>query len=714
MDHFKNLFEFLKSFNKLKRRPQLNIKSYEEVIWFYDLPKEKECYSITYHMDSEKVHFDKWIEIKKPKRNPCPKPPEKIEPWLKGNKYDKHTEEPQLLKYRIQDPPTNFRETTYENMEADRVLLEDHPEIKQIFENYLNQKWIPWALEEKRLESVLETYNRLYKIYNTQSFQGEVYELVLGLGFLSTKNEKGSDIRRHIVTTPVFIDFNSTTGTLTVGPGEQAVGLSLEMDMLRDSERPKNCDEINQQLSDLNNDFWVKEEFDNNLKSWLNSYDPNGQFFKDFENPSYEFSTTITVSPAIILRKRNERDFLKFYDSVIKDIERKKENLDRPCLYNLIDKNTVQSQETKDNSESGSLVGKHYFPLPANEEQKKIIKKIANNNQIIVQGPPGTGKTHSIANLISHFLAEGKKVLVTSQTDRALKVLKDKLPEKIKPLCIEVLGKDQKSFQEMKNSFQAINSEYQNQDPDRLHKTIKALEQKDDEIKGELATIETRFIEIRKSETKTFDKLFGCYSGTPSFIARCLKNEEEKYKWIRENFSPKDFQKECPVSNDEAVSFLNLFKNITDDSVFEESIEFSEQIQTALQQFEEIIQNEKEAKTFVEEHKALKTAQRVADYKNLTNNDLKKLSENYDSLHSTVGSLLNRDEKWVNKSLEDCLFDKDRQWRYLYTETNRILSENKDAFKEADEVHTIEINLPPSTPKEEFGFVSNQSLERLF
>jgi len=40
-----------------------------------------------------------------------------------------------------------------------------------------------------------------------------------------------------------------------------------------------------------------------------------------------------------------------------------------------------------------------------------------------VQGPPGTGKTHTIGNLVGHLLAQGKSVLVTSHTTKALRMV---------------------------------------------------------------------------------------------------------------------------------------------------------------------------------------------------------------------------------------------------------------------------------------------------
>ena len=77
---------------------------------------------------------------------------------------------------------------------------------------------------------------------------------------------------------------------------------------------------------------------------------------------------------------------------------------------------------------------------PANCEQLAIAREIERNNVVLVQGPPGTGKTHTIANLLGHFLAQGKRVLVTSHTAKALTVLKDKLPREIQPLCVTMIG----------------------------------------------------------------------------------------------------------------------------------------------------------------------------------------------------------------------------------------------------------------------------------
>ena len=63
-----------------------------------------------------------------------------------------------------------------------------------------------------------------------------------------------------------------------------------------------------------------------------------------------------------------------------------------------------------------------YFPLPTNEEQRKIAERLATRPYVLVKGPPGTGKSHTIANLICHLLAAGERVLVTAHAPKALTV----------------------------------------------------------------------------------------------------------------------------------------------------------------------------------------------------------------------------------------------------------------------------------------------------
>lgn len=80
------------------------------------------------------------------------------------------------------------------------------------------------------------------------------------------------------------------------------------------------------------------------------------------------------------------------------------------------------------------------MPLPSNDEQERIARQLAKARGVTVQGPPGTGKSHAIANLVSHLVAQGKRVLVTAQNEQALTVLRDKIPEELRDLSLAIVG----------------------------------------------------------------------------------------------------------------------------------------------------------------------------------------------------------------------------------------------------------------------------------
>ena len=69
------------------------------------------------------------------------------------------------------------------------------------------------------------------------------------------------------------------------------------------------------------------------------------------------------------------------------------------------------------------------FPFTSNRAQRKIALLLDDptTSVVRVEGPPGTGKSLTIANLASHLAASGRSVLITSQRDKALSVVDEKL-----------------------------------------------------------------------------------------------------------------------------------------------------------------------------------------------------------------------------------------------------------------------------------------------
>ena len=70
-----------------------------------------------------------------------------------------------------------------------------------------------------------------------------------------------------------------------------------------------------------------------------------------------------------------------------------------------------------------------YTVLPADFSQLRAIEEARQGENLVIHGPPGTGKSQTIANLISTFLADGKRVLFVSEKTAALDVVKRRLEE---------------------------------------------------------------------------------------------------------------------------------------------------------------------------------------------------------------------------------------------------------------------------------------------
>ena len=141
-----------------------------------------------------------------------------------------------------------------------------------------------------------------------------------------------------------------------------------------------------------------------------------------------------------------------------------------------------------------------FLPPPVNERQLKILKAVDTRAQTVVQGPPGTGKTHTAAALLSHPLAQGKRVLVAAHTDRALKEVRDKLPTAIRPLSVAVVGSSRSDMSDLKVAGERIASTASEHDPAEAARAIDASLAKIDEPRRHRAATYRQLVEAREQE----------------------------------------------------------------------------------------------------------------------------------------------------------------------------------------------------------------------
>lgn len=171
-----------------------------------------------------------------------------------------------------------------------------------------------------------------------------------------------------------------------------------------------------------------------------------------------------------------------------------------------------------------------FFPLPYNHEQITIVEQLERSSGVAVQGPPGTGKTHTIANIVCHYLATGRKVLVTAKGEQALEVLQSKIPEEVRPLTVALLAGDREGMRQFQSSIEAIIHNVSQLNPDIVKTQIQTYRSAIDRAHTELATIDRRVDDIAVLQLSEVE-----VDGVPmraQKMAELVLFGSDKYSWF--------------------------------------------------------------------------------------------------------------------------------------------------------------------------------------
>lgn len=136
------------------------------------------------------------------------------------------------------------------------------------------------------------------------------------------------------------------------------------------------------------------------------------------------------------------------------------------------------------------------FPLDASQEN--ALLKVRQGRSLVVEGPPGTGKSQLIANLVSDFIARGKKVLVVSQKRAALDVVFERMSkagfDNFLALVHDYRADHQILFDKIRKQIEAIeNYQDQNRGIDSIQ-----LEREISRFSGTIARLSGKFESLRR------------------------------------------------------------------------------------------------------------------------------------------------------------------------------------------------------------------------
>lgn len=366
--------------------------------------------------------------------------------------------------------------------ENDIKLKEDTPEeIKSLFEEYKAQ-YDEITKKNNLIKKYNELYEYFYNVYKKINDFEEKIEVVLCKGLLRYENEDvtSNSIKRHIFEAPLKIEIDHQTNTIFLKV-DRDTKCNVESNFMTSLKgfKVKNQNAIYDLKENIIDQYVDDEVID--FEKLYNEYLNNLYFKVEYakENLVKELEKDkcyIFNKDVIVVRKKQPTIWLDDINAILKHIEENGElKLDNKIIDLILEKNDEKVNVLLESELDDFQI---LFPLPSNDEQYKVVEQTKNSNIVLVQGPPGTGKSHTITNMISTYVANGKKVLVTSEKSRALEVVKEKLPEQIKDLSMTLLS-DRNNDNELVKSVQCVLEKYKEKDfLDGYRERIKEIEEK--------------------------------------------------------------------------------------------------------------------------------------------------------------------------------------------------------------------------------------------
>ncbi|WP_029332457.1 AAA domain-containing protein [Exiguobacterium oxidotolerans] len=377
--------------------------------------------------------------------------------------------------------PSGLNDWTVQNGEDITPKASLPEELRQTWTTY-ELAVRDWKDKKRQHEKAQSLYDLMYRMYQFQSTDNDTHEIVWTFGMLHWPLHY---IQRPLFARPAVIEFDTEKSVFRIETTPTPA--KLELDMLHwDSVWMK------AELSQYELDFKEDHAFDFNPWSTDEVQERSEQVLRLLHaDHAYGQEADVYVMPSVRLyrRPKSNHGWVEEHEQLAQAIE--EELPISPALEQFFTSNDeeIAALDQQDRPQWTAVGEEILFPLPYNEEQKRILQQLSNNAGVVVQGPPGTGKSHTISNLISHLLAHGKRVLVTSEKEHALTVLRDKLPAEIRELAVSVLGADSKTIKQTETSLHGIST--------YLNKTSA------EELAQQSTTIRAHLESIRRDIAKT-------------------------------------------------------------------------------------------------------------------------------------------------------------------------------------------------------------------
>ena len=538
------LYNYIAEVSKSFKDTKINFTEEKWFSFFDDIPKHENIIFDYKNLDNSYFENEenRLLEIKKPTFLKPLFLDENLLKWLEGDWKD--------YKSTLAIKEEIINEESEEEISK---IINISSEIKENLEKELEKREI-WVKEQLVIEEVRAFFDTLYIKYLELNKDSETLELVIGNGIVKIKNK---NIYYPILLKKVRIDFDAKNNILIlVDPlANENFSTTLYTNFLNEIDEINltHVFELEEEIKEKDLHPLNKKEIDDFFRKFIHRLSSKGYFIEDEEMLNIkEDDILIEDKPLIFIRKK-DTGIVKAIESIVDRIENHGEIPNQ--LLELV--GIIKNKENNNKSRIEDIKEEEIlFVKDTNREQVDIAKQIEINDAVVVQGPPGTGKTHTIANLLGHFLAQGKNVLITSHTKKALRVLKEKIPKNIQGLCISILDDDNS---DMRKSVESISEKMGHFTSDNLKKEVEELENIRIREYNELKDINNKMYIIKHKESQAI--IFNGESFSIQEIGTFLRNNPKILEKIPGKISDLI---PCPITNEEFRFLSNEYKEIID------------------------------------------------------------------------------------------------------------------------------------------------------
>ncbi|MEG0835397.1 MAG: AAA domain-containing protein, partial [Christensenellaceae bacterium] len=536
-----NLFRYIMQLYALKYQVVSDINSQEWVKFVSNIPKDDENIIFNY-MDRTIEESEKetdnvvLLQIRKPEFEKAPTLPTELHGWV-NNGWDKYYQSLVKIEKKIVQNRDQSSDITAENTQISidgipEYIYFDSDKYRVDAFNLFEKERDFWASRQDRIDKTRRLFNELHLKCIDLDRDSETIEMMIGQGVLACELGNGKRVNHPVLLKKVSVQFDALNNVITIidtdNSPEIYTMLLQEIDFINHSA----VKTLKEQLVEGYYHPLDRNDTPNFLKSLTHRLHAESRYAENPEDAmNFDDKLVVFNNPVFFVRKRTG-GVVKAIEEIIAQLEETGE-VSGPLL-NLIGENASQLDEMAellDVSETLSAISGEdkdiLLSKEANREQLEIAKRIERYNAVLVQGPPGTGKTHTIANLMGHFLAQGKSVLVTSHTKKALSVVKEKVAPELQHLCVSVLDENNR---DMERSIDGITDYISAHSSLELLDNTEKLKLHRARIMDDLNDIRNKIFAAKYKEFETI--VFGGESFSPSQAAKFVYDHKDELAYI--------------------------------------------------------------------------------------------------------------------------------------------------------------------------------------